>query len=104
MFAVFESCNCSSVNHGLLLVTTGVAVAPPPPVGLTVSATVAVRTVEADVPVIVMLVVPVAAVLDALNIIVELLPVVLFGVKLAVTPLGRPLAVRVTAPGKLVRE
>jgi hypothetical protein len=42
---------------------------------------------------------PTAAVLDAMN--VNVLPVVaLAGLKDAVTPLGRPLAVRATAPVK----
>jgi hypothetical protein len=41
---------------------------------------------------------PVAAVAEAVSVRVELLPVVLFGLNAAVTPVGRPLAARVTAP------
>jgi hypothetical protein len=43
---------------------------------------------------------PVAAVLDAVSVRVELAPVADAGLKLAVTPLGNPLAVKATAPVK----
>jgi hypothetical protein len=105
MLAVLSRRNCSSVNQPLLLVTAAVAVAepPPPPLLFTVTAIVAVRTVEPEVPVTVMFAVPSVAVLDAVSVSVELFPVVDAGLKLAVTPDGKPLAVNVTLPGKLVR-
>jgi hypothetical protein len=43
------------------------------------------------------------AVLEAASVSVLLLPVVLLGLKVAVTPVGRPLALNVTALVKLVR-
>jgi len=46
---------------------------------------------------------PSAAVADAASVSTLLFPVVLFGLKEAVTPLGKPLALRVTALVKLVR-
>ena len=46
--------------------------------------------------------VPVVAVLLAANVSV-LVPVVLVGLKVAVTPLGRPEAIRATLPAKLFR-
>jgi hypothetical protein len=41
---------------------------------------------------------PVAAVLDAVNVTAVLFPVVGLGLKLAVTPLGNPLALNATEP------
>lgn len=73
---------------------------PSPPGVVTVSATVVVRVVVPDVPVMVIVDAPAAAVLDADNVRVELVPVADAGLKLAVTPLGNPLAVRATAPVK----
>lgn len=71
---------------------------PSPPGVVTVSVTVVVRVVAPEVPVIVTVAAPVTAVLDAANVRVELVPVADAGLKLAVTPLGNPLAVRATAP------
>jgi hypothetical protein len=53
-------------------------------------------------PVTVIVAEPAAAVLDAANVSTLLVPVVVVvaGLKLAVTPLGRPLAVNDTAPAK----
>jgi hypothetical protein len=65
----------------------------------TVRATVAVCVRLPETPVTEMLVDPTAAVLEAVNVSV-LDPVVLAGLKDAVTPLGRPLAERATAPVK----
>lgn len=65
----------------------------------TVRLTVVVCVRLPDVPVIVTVLVPVAAVLLAVNV-RELVLVVEVGVKVAVTPLGRPDAVRATLPVK----
>ena len=93
--------SCSSTKCPLLLVTAGVTVTVPSPPGVvTVSVTLVVRVVVPEVPVIVTVAVPVAAVLDAANVSVELAPVADAGLKLAVTPLGNPLAVKATAPVK----
>jgi hypothetical protein len=70
-----------------------------------VNATVVLRLVEPDVPVSVTLAVPSVAELDAVNVAVTELPVVpLDGLNATLTPLGRPLAAKLTAPVKLVRE
>src|SRR6187402_1644699 len=102
---VFATCSCSSLNQGLLVETTGVAVSVPPvSVPVTVSDTVVVRTVEPEVAVNVTVAAPSVAVLDAVKVAVTELPVVAAdGLKATVTPLGRPDAVMVTAPVKLVR-
>jgi hypothetical protein len=65
-----------------------------------VSATVVVRVIAPDVPVTVIVAAPLAAALDAVSVRVELAPVADAGLKLAVTPLGNPLAVKATAPVK----
>ncbi|HKE96601.1 MAG TPA: hypothetical protein VKB34_19990, partial [Povalibacter sp.] len=62
------------------------------------SATVLVWVRVPEVPVTVSVAAPSVAVADALRVSVELLPVVDAGLKLAVTPLGRPLTVRATLP------
>jgi len=68
---------------------------------VTVSANVAVCVRLPEVPVIVTVVVPATAVLDAVN--VKMLEVVaLAGLKDAVTPAGKPLALRATDPLKLL--
>ena len=102
---VFAIRNCSSLNHGLLVDTTGVAVSVPPvPPLVTVSATVVVRVVVPDVAVIVTVAAPSVAVLEAVNVAVTELPVVAVdGLKATVTPVGSPVALIVTAPVKLVR-
>ena len=46
---------------------------------------------------------PNVAVAEAASVSVLVFPVVLFGLKLAVTPLGKPLALKVTALVKFVR-
>jgi hypothetical protein len=66
---------------------------------LTVRMRVAVCVSEPLVPVMVTVACPVAAVAEAVNVSV-LVPVVEVGLKLAVTPLGRPLALRATLPVK----
>jgi hypothetical protein len=73
-------------------------------VWLTVSAIVVVRVRPPPVPVIVTVTGPPSvAVLEAASVSVLLLPVVLLGLKVAVTPVGKPLALNVTALVKLVR-
>lgn len=66
---------------------------------VTVSAMVVVALTVPLVPVMVTLLVPAVAVLDAVNVTV-LVPVVEAGLKLAVTPLGKPLAASATVPVK----
>ena len=60
--------------------------------------------VEPEVPVSVTFAAPSVAVLDAVNVAVTELPVVAVdGLNATVTPLGRPVAAKLTAPVKLVR-
>jgi hypothetical protein len=66
---------------------------------LTVSAIVVCAVVAPDVPVIVTVAVPIAAVPLA-AIVISPLELIGFGVKKAVTPLGKPLAESVTFPVK----
>src|SRR5688572_20103786 len=74
------------------------------PAALTVSDTVVLRTVLPDVPVMVTVAAPSVAVLEAVNVATTELPVVAVdGLKATVTPLGRPVAAKLTAPVKLVR-
>src|SRR4030095_8726587 len=102
--AVFDRRNCSSLKYGLAEPTDGVAVTLPPPPPVTVSATVVVCDVEPEVPVMVTVAEPAVAVLEAVKVAVTVLPVVAVdGLNATVTPLGRPLAVKPTAPVKLVR-
>ena len=93
------------MNQGLLVDTTGVAVTVPvcpPPV--TVSDTVVLRDTLPEVPVRVTVATPNVAVLDAAKVAVTELPVVAVdGLKDTVTPLGNPVATKLTAPVKLVR-
>jgi hypothetical protein len=65
---------------------------------LTVKVTAALRDRAPDVPVIVTVADPKVAVPDALSVSVLLLPVVDDGLKLALTPLGSPLALNDTFP------
>src|SRR5262245_51195350 len=71
--------------------------------GLTVRLIGTVRVSPPPVPVTVTDEVPVAAVAEAASVTTLLLAVVEAGLKVAVTPAGRPLAVNATAPVKLVR-
>ena len=72
---VCASRSCNSLNQGLLVATTGVAVSVPPgPVPVTVSATVVVRDVVPEVAVNVTVAAPSVAVLDAVNVAVTELP------------------------------
>src|SRR5262245_39252045 len=71
--------------------------------GLTVRLIWTVRVSPPPVPVTVTGEVPVAAVAEAASVTTLLLAVVEAGLKVAVTPAGKPLAVNATAPVKLVR-
>jgi hypothetical protein len=74
------------------------------PGAATVSDTVVACDNEPDVPVMVTLVVPSVAVLDAVNVAVTELPVVAVeGLNATVTPVGSALLLNATAPVKLVR-
>ena len=64
--------------------------------GLTVRINWVVRVSPPPVPVTVTLVIPVAAVLDAVRVSVLLVPVTDAGLNVAVTPLGNPLALKAT--------
>src|SRR5215813_1303817 len=92
---------CSS-NQGPFELITGVTVTPPvpPPLSFTVRLIVAVRVRPPPVPVTVTVAAPRVAVLEALKVSVLLPPVAGFVLKLAVTPLGNPLALKVTPPVK----
>jgi hypothetical protein len=89
-----------SLYQGLLVAITGVTVTPPvppPPPVVSVSAIVVVRVSPPPVPVIVTVTgPPVTAVVEAANVTTLLVPVVEPGLKLAVTPLGSPLALNAT--------
>src|SRR6266540_3314614 len=66
---------------------------PPPPPGFTVSVTVVLWVALVPVPVTVIGYVPVGVVGDVVMVIVELAPELIgFGLKVAVAPVGRPLA------------
>jgi hypothetical protein len=67
---------------------------------LTVSIKVVVRVSPPPTPVIVRLVIPVAAVADAARVSVLLIPVVDAGLNVAVTPLGNPPALKATLEEK----
>jgi hypothetical protein len=97
MAAVLLICTPSSSKKAWLELITGVTVTPPvPPAVVTVRAIVVVWLRLPLVPVTVTVAVPVA-VLDAVKVRV-LVPVVDAGLKLAVTPVGRPLALSATDP------
>ena len=68
--------------------------------GLTVRTNVVVRVSPPPVPVTVTLVIPVAALLDAVRVSVLLVPVVDAGLNVAVTPLGNPPALKATLEEK----
>lgn len=99
MAAVLLNLTPSSSKKALLELITVVTVTPPLPlpVAVTVRATVVVWVRAPLVPVTVTFVVPVVAVLEAVKVRV-LVVVVEAGLKLAVTPVGRPLAESVTVP------
>jgi hypothetical protein len=89
----------SSSNFVLLLLDSTPAPVPPADAAVTVSGSVTVLLSEPLVPVSVTLLLPVAAVADAASVSV-LVVVAEAGLKLAVTPLGRPLADSATVPVK----
>jgi hypothetical protein len=96
--AVLSSRITCSLNQGLLVVTAGVTVTPPVPVlAFTVRLRVIARVIPPPVPLTVMFTVPVVAALEAARVKLLLVPVAEAGLKVAVTPLGNPLALRVTA-------
>jgi hypothetical protein len=85
------------LNQGLLVVTAGVTVTPPVPVSpFTVRLKVAVRVNPPPVPLTVTFTVPVVAALEAASVSVLFAPVVDGGLKVAVTPLGNPVALKAT--------
>src|SRR5262249_42240737 len=86
----------SSLNQGPLALITGVTVTPPVPPPFTVRVIGVVRVRPPPVPVMVTVVAPRVAALDAARVSVLLPPVVDGGLKLAVTPLGNPLALKAT--------
>src|SRR5262245_46105934 len=86
----------SSLNHGPLALITGVTVTPPVPPPVTVRAIVVVRVSPPPVPVMVTFAAPRVAALDAASVNALLFPVAEAGLKLAVTPLGKPLALSAT--------
>jgi hypothetical protein len=90
----------SSLNQGPLAMITGVIVTPPvpPPPTPTVRSIVVVRLNPPPVPVTVIAACPRAAVLDAVRVNVVPAPVDDSGAKAAVTPAGKPLAVKATLP------
>src|SRR5437667_304748 len=97
--AVLASLTSSSLKKLLLEATTGVTVTPPPPVAVvTVRETFVVWLTVPLVPVTVMVAAPKVAVLEAVSVRTLLVPVVVVvcGLKLAVTPVGNPLAVKAT--------
>jgi hypothetical protein len=91
----------SSLNQGPLALTNGVTVTPPaPPPPATVRATVVVRVSPPPVPVMVTVAAPGVAAPDAVSVSALLFSVVETGLKLAVTPAGRLLALNATPPVK----
>jgi len=87
----------SSLYQGLLALIAGVMLTPPvPPPPLTVRAIVVVRVNPPPVAVMAQFVEPKVAALEAVKVTVELDPVVEAGLKLAVTPLGNPVALKAT--------
>src|SRR5215510_9109422 len=86
----------SSLNHGPLAMITGVTVTPPVPPPFTVKLIDVVRVRPPPVPVTVTVAGPRVAALDADKVNELLVPVVEVGLKLAVTPLGNPLALKAT--------
>src|SRR5262249_5696311 len=96
-WAVWPGGIACSLNQGLLVVTAGVTVTPPVPVSpFTVRLKVAFRVRPPPVPLTVTFTVPVVAALEAARVSVLLAPVVDGGLKVAVTPLGNPVALSAT--------
>src|SRR5690349_20644086 len=97
--AVLLNLTPSSSNHGPLALMIGVTVTPPVPmtIGVTVRVMSVLCAIVPLVPVTVTAETPVVAVFDAVNVSV-LAPVVEAGLNTAVTPIGNPLAPRVTLP------
>src|SRR5262245_58739883 len=97
MLAVLLSRITCSLYQGLLAMIAGVTVTPPVPLAALI---VRLRMVERERlppdPVIVRVVVPVVAVLAAARVRLLVLPVVEGGLKVAVTPAGRPLTLKAT--------
>src|SRR5262245_27303703 len=92
--AVLFSRITSSLNQGPLALAAGVIVTPPLPMSppFTVRLKVVERVSPPPVPVIVTFDVPTIAAPEAASVNVLLVPVVEAGLKVAVTPLGNPLA------------
>src|SRR5262245_20545486 len=101
--AVLFSRTASSLYQGELELIAAVTVTPPlppPPPSFTVRPTVVVRVIFPPAPVTVNVTAPSVAVLDAERVKTLLPAVPGFGLKLAVTPAGAPLALNVTPPVK----
>src|SRR5215813_12806185 len=95
--AVLSNRITCSLNQGLLVVTAGVTVTPPVPASpFTVRLKVVERVRPPPVPLTVTFTVPVVAALVAARVSALLVPVVVAGLKVAVTPLGNPLALKAT--------
>src|SRR5215831_10759955 len=92
---------CSS-NQGPFELITGVTVTPPvpPPLSFTVRLIDVVCVRPPPVPVTVTVAAPRVAVPEAVKVSTLLVPVAEAGLKLAVTPLGNPLALKATLPVK----
>jgi hypothetical protein len=97
MAAVLLILTPSSLKKGLFELITVAKVTPPvpPPLLVTVRESVAVRVSPPPVPLTVTVVVPVTAVAEAVKVRV-LVPAVEAGLNTAVTPVGKPLALKVT--------
>jgi hypothetical protein len=96
-FAVLSSRIASSLNQGPLALIAGVTVTPPVSLTpFTVRLKAALRVKPPPAPVAVMFTVPIVAALDAASVNVLLVPVVEAGLKVAVTPLGSPVALKAT--------
>src|SRR5215475_10615759 len=91
-----------SLNQGPFELITGVTVTPPvpPPASFTVRLIGVVLVRPPPVPVTVTVAGPRVAALEAVKVITLLVPVTGFEPKLALTPLGNPLALKVTSPVK----
>src|SRR5262245_10540020 len=87
-----------SLNQGPFELITGVTVTPPvpPPASFTVRLIDVVRVRPPPVPVTVTVAAPRVAALEAVNVNTLLVPVAGFEPKLALTPLGNPLSLKVT--------
>jgi hypothetical protein len=96
--AVLFNRSACSLNQGPLALTAGVTVTPPVPVSaFTVRLRVTARVIPPPVPLMVMFTVPAVAAPEAARVKALLVPVAEAGLKVAVTPLGNPLALKATA-------